>query len=234
MAKTNIKALSLQERPWKLVPTMIPYLLIPVLIIHGVMESQSANMTEEQLGKAERNHTLDISQMYNTTRKPEYMTSSLYKDKKTQVEDELQKNQTSVVTEDNENFQDWENWFSAKTCSRDELKNNSQVYCVANFHKEMQKISKDNWCVMENIIRPYFAMTNCLEGLCYLLSCYYPNPEIEDVFINIHSSYFKNCTKEELLIDDAPQALVIILTLIPVSLIPAMVYLVVWKSKFQD
>lgn len=74
----------------------------------------------------------------------------------------------------------------------------------------------------------------CLERLSHFVDCYYPNPDIEDFFLHVHSLYFHNCSKEELLLVDAPDGLVIALTLIPVSLIPVLVYLVVWKSKVQE
>lgn len=82
--------------------------------------------------------------------------------------------------------------------------------------------------------RPYNNMTLCLERLSRLIGCHYPNPDIEDFFLHVHSLYFHSCSKEELLLVDPPSGLVIALTLIPVSLIPILVYLVVWKSKVQE
>lgn len=73
----------------------------------------------------------------------------------------------------------------------------------------------------------------CLENLSNMVGCYYPNPHIQDFFLQIHLEYFQNCSKDELLLVDAPHGLVVALTLIPVSLIPGLVYLVVWKNKVQ-
>lgn len=73
-----------------------------------------------------------------------------------------------------------------------------------------------------------------MEIVSQILGCYYPNQAIQALFLQVHTRYFHNCTKEELLFEDAPQWLVITLTLIPVSLIPMLTYLVVWKSKVQD
>uniref|UniRef100_A0A7N8XDQ6 Si:ch73-334d15.2 n=1 Tax=Mastacembelus armatus TaxID=205130 RepID=A0A7N8XDQ6_9TELE len=81
---------------------------------------------------------------------------------------------------------------------------------------------------------PYNDLTVCLETASHLVNCYYPNPDIQDFFLYIHSKYFHNCTKKEFLLEDAPHGLVITLTLIPVSLIPMLVYLVIWKSKIQE
>lgn len=77
-------------------------------------------------------------------------------------------------------------------------------------------------------------MTDCLEEVSQMVGCYYPHPRIQDFFLEIHSRYFYNCTKEEAHMMDAPHGVVLVLTLIPVSIIPILVYLVVWKSKVQD
>ncbi|XP_044035512.1 receptor activity-modifying protein 1-like [Siniperca chuatsi] len=215
--------------------TMILYLLLFPVLILGIVESQTANMTEDELGKVEGNQTFSESTADKSPMKPGNVTSSLYKDETSQIEDELQNNQTStVLSEDDENFQDQENEFPARQCQHNLLVEYSHSYCGKAFHMEMQSISPENWCVLEKIIRPYNDMTVCLEKLSDIVNCYYPNPNIQDFFLYIHSYYFQNCSKEELLLVDAPQGVVIALTLIPVSLIPVLVYLVVWKSKVHE
>lgn len=77
-------------------------------------------------------------------------------------------------------------------------------------------------------------MTICLEELSRVLGCFYPNPDIQDFFIYIHSLYFHECSSADPLETDAPRSLVIVLTVIPVTIIPVLVYVVVRKSKFQD
>ncbi|XP_039990516.1 receptor activity-modifying protein 1-like [Xiphias gladius] len=214
--------------------TMILYLLFPLLIT-GILESQAANMTVEEWSKVEGNQTYSVSTKYNSTIIPGNATSSFYNDEKSQIEEELQNNQTStVITEDDENFQDQEREFPHRHCRQDILVNISHGICGANFHSEMLTISRENWCLLESITRPYSSMTSCLENLCQMVDCYYPNPDIQDFFLYIHSYYFHNCTKEDLPFEDAPHELVMALTLIPVSLIPILVYLVVWKSKVQE
>ncbi|XP_026172230.1 receptor activity-modifying protein 3 isoform X2 [Mastacembelus armatus] len=131
-------------------------------------------------------------------------------------------------------FQDQETAFSGQHCKPAHLVNLSHVYCGENFHHKIMNISTEDWCVLENIIRPYNDLTVCLETASHLVNCYYPNPDIQDFFLYIHSKYFHNCTKKEFLLEDAPHGLVITLTLIPVSLIPMLVYLVIWKSKIQE
>ncbi|XP_040923091.1 receptor activity-modifying protein 1-like isoform X2 [Toxotes jaculatrix] len=210
---------------------MILYLLFPLLII-GTEESQTANMTEEERNKVQGNQTFSVSTANNNMMKPDNVTSTLYKDERSQIEKELQNNQTSqIIAEEDENFQDQENLFVFRQCHQGLLVNLSHIICGEAFQSEMLKMSPENWCVLENIIRPYSDMTYCLEQLSALTGCYYPNPSIQDFFIQIHSSYFHSCTGERVF-DDAPHTVVMTLTLIPVSLI--LVYLLVWRCKVQQ
>lgn len=81
--------------------------------------------------------------------------------------------------------------------------------------------------------RPYNDLTVCLETLTSLVHCYFPNPDIQDFFLHIHSIYFHNCTEEEEEEEEAQAedvtSLVVVLTIIPVSLIPVLVYLLLRK-----
>ncbi|KAM7370388.1 hypothetical protein PAMP_009941 [Pampus punctatissimus] len=222
------------DGPRRLLPslrsTMIPYLLFSALII-GAIESQTANMTEEEFRNVEGNQTFSVSNKNNSEIKPENVTSSWDK-YKSHVEDELQ-NQT-VITEDDESFQEQEEEFPGRHCNEIALIEFSRSICKADFDKQMLTISPEDWCVLENIIRPYNNMTICLERLSSIVNCYYPNSNIQDFFREIHLYYFHNCSTEEQPFMDAPHGLVVVLTLIPVSLIPVLVYMVVWKSKVQD
>lgn len=106
--------------------------------------------------------------------------------------------------------------------------------CGGVFHKDMTRIGSDHWCILEDVIRSYNQLTDCLEHVTSVLSYFFPNTQSQEFFLHIHSTYFQNCTNSELLLEDAPHGVVIALTLIPVSLIPLLVYLVVWKSKVQS
>ncbi|XP_035514235.1 receptor activity-modifying protein 1-like [Morone saxatilis] len=211
---------------------MILYLLFPVLIL-GIVESQTANMTDKEWRKADGNLTL-IESIANSTMKPFTVTSSLNKDKKSEIVDELQNQTATVITEDDENFQDQVTMFPGRRCQQDLLEEYSHILCGKEFHTQMESVSTEDRCVLDNIIRPYHEMTVCLEKLSNLIGCYYPNPIIQEFFVQIHSEYFKNCAEEELLHPDAPHGVVITLTLIPVCLIPVLVYMVIWKSKVQE
>ncbi|KAM4715407.1 uncharacterized protein FYW61_018318 isoform 2-T2 [Anableps anableps] len=169
---------------------MTSYLLLPAVII-CVVVSEPANIADEQ-----KNQTFSVSTYGNSTTKPNNEAPSSYKDKLKEIEDDLEKNNTSlVISEDNENFQDQKNKFPHKQCQRDDLIQLSDMHCGTPFHAEMHGIHKDDWCVLKHIIR-----------------------------------YFQNCIKKEELFKDAPTSLVVALTIIPVSLIPVLVCLVLWKS----
>ncbi|XP_041829435.1 uncharacterized protein LOC121632231 [Melanotaenia boesemani] len=208
---------------------MILYLVLHALIL-SIVASQSANITEE-LSEVDLNQTSRLFTDYKRTPKPKNVTSSLYKNEMDEIEKELQGNQTSsVITEDDERFQDQETKLPDKHCHRNLLVEFSDVYCGDTFHKEMQAISTDNWCTLAYFIRPYNDLTICLEELTKVTGCYFPNPDIQDYFLSIHSTYFQNCTKEEDEPEDAPHSVVVMLTIIPVGLLPIVVCLVVWRS----
>ncbi|KAL0984435.1 hypothetical protein UPYG_G00141450 [Umbra pygmaea] len=106
--------------------------------------------------------------------------------------------------------------------------------CWKSFHIKMENISKDHWCNWGKVIRIYNDVSSCMEELTMYFSCYYPNQVAHDFFNTIHSQYFQGCLSEEDMFPDAPSDVVLTLTLIPVSLIPIMVFLVVWKNKALD
>nr|XP_046232134.1 uncharacterized protein LOC124052207 isoform X2 [Scatophagus argus] len=220
---------------------------------YSAVDSQPANVTEPGPSEAEANQTSTESNAGNNTHDdvirysthqeitsnnfshaapPGNETSRLYNHEKSQPE-ELQSNQTSFIPEDDENFQKQETEFPFRHCDQDMLVIYSHSICGAAFHAEMQSISSENWCVLENIIRPYNDMTHCVEKVSYVSSCYYPNPNVQEFFLDIHSIYFHNCSSEALLLVDAPRRTVIALTVIPVSFIPLLVYLVISNSKGQ-
>ncbi|XP_006793293.1 receptor activity-modifying protein 3-like [Neolamprologus brichardi] len=198
---------------------MILYLLLSAFVL-GTVTSQSANSTAEKLDEVGRNQT------FNSTLKPKNVTSTFYEEKKA-VEDKLQSNQGSVITEDEESFQDEENKITGENCNRTLLQLFSSSYCGEIFHQNMWDIGRDNWCVQERFISAYSDLTHCVEYLAKMVGCFFPNPDIQDFFIDIHLKFFQNCTNEnDPMTEDAPQKVVIGLTLLSVSFIPIMVYLV--------
>ncbi|KAJ3608153.1 hypothetical protein NHX12_025203 [Muraenolepis orangiensis] len=81
---------------------------------------------------------------------------------------------------------------------------------------------------------PYTVLTDCIETLSYLLGCYHLNPSVQDFFLQTHGRFFLTCSEDELLLTDAPHNVVVVLTLVPVTLLPLLVYLVVWKSNRRE
>lgn len=60
----------------------------------------------------------------------------------------------------------------------------------------------------------------------------WPNPFVEELFVDIHTTFFRDCPTEEL--SDPPPAIVFALVISPICLIPVMVSLVVLKTKNGD
>lgn len=198
---------------------MILYLLLPAFVL-GTVTSQSANSTAGHLNEVGRNQT------FNSTLKSKNVTSTFYEEKKA-VEDKLQSNEGSVIAEDEESFQDEENKITGENCDWESLQFFSTSYCGEKFHQDMWNIGRDNWCVQERFIGAYSDLTYCVESLAKMTRCFFPNPNIQDFFIDIHLKFFQNCTNEnDPMTEDAPQKVVIGLTLLSVSFIPIMVYLV--------
>ncbi|XP_034426940.1 receptor activity-modifying protein 3-like [Hippoglossus hippoglossus] len=204
---------------------MILFLLCPLLI--AGIKSQTANVTVEERSRAEGNQTFGVSTDEN-------VTSSLYGDEKSLIEAELENNNRTFISEDDERFQDPGTTSPRRHCDHALLVFASDIHCGTEFHNVMFTISSENWCHLEHISRPYSDLTRCLEKLSNSVDCFYPNQDTQDFFLSIHSQYFHNCSNEELVFEDAPHWLVMVLTLIPVSIIPVLVYLVVWKSKVQE
>uniref|UniRef100_A0A3P9L8K4 Uncharacterized protein n=1 Tax=Oryzias latipes TaxID=8090 RepID=A0A3P9L8K4_ORYLA len=210
---------------------MVLYVLLVALAL-GSAAFQQANTTKEYLGKVVRNQALAAFTNGNNTMKTINATSDASKEDMTIFEDQLQNNRTStVVTEDDERFQDQEFAldFSTTRCDRTQLTHATKSFCADRFHIDMQTISADDWCVLENIIGPYNDLTLCVEMVTNLVGCYFPNADVQDLFLVIHSTYFHNCS-EERQFEDAPQSVVLALTIVPVSLIPVLVCLVIRRS----
>lgn len=78
----------------------------------------------------------------------------------------------------------------------------------------------------------YSNLSLCTEEMSDCLQIPWPNPLVEDFFVDIHSAYFKECPTEEF--SDPTPATVFALVITPICLIPVMVSLVVLKTKNGD
>lgn len=79
---------------------------------------------------------------------------------------------------------------------------------------------------------PYNKFTVCSEDIAECLALPWPNRLVEDKFVEIHASFFQDCPTETL--RDPPPNVIFALVMTPICLIPAMVVLVVLKTKNGD
>lgn len=138
------------------------------------------------------------------------------------------------ITQDNntvfeETFQDQN--LQYRRCDEQLLMNYGD-YCWAVFSDNMSTIDEQNWCVMEVVLRSYSDLTECMDAASGIAGCFYPNHVVEHLFMGIHQQYFSSCNNEEDL-SDAPPGVVLVATLLPIALIPFIVYIVVWKSSLK-
>ncbi|XP_043082285.1 receptor activity-modifying protein 2-like [Puntigrus tetrazona] len=117
-------------------------------------------------------------------------------------------------------------------CHEETLKQYGRL-CWEAFNDSMSKLGKEDWCNMEMVIRNYHKLDECMEYICSMLGCFYPNRVMEQLFVDIHQQFFTHCNNEEDL-PDAPAGVVLVSTLLPILLIPFIVYIVVWKSSLRD
>ncbi|KAL2078309.1 hypothetical protein ACEWY4_025994 [Coilia grayii] len=139
--------------------------------------------------------------------------------------------EANMTREDDESFQDQEKTHSHWHCNSNALEYYINA-CAEVFQNQMFAIAKERWCDWEEVINPYNALSVCVEYVAGELRCYYPNQQTQAFFLDTHEDYFRSCTEEEE--EDAPHGLVVALTLLPVSLIPVLVSVVVWKNKDRD
>uniref|UniRef100_A0A8C8M113 Uncharacterized protein n=1 Tax=Oncorhynchus tshawytscha TaxID=74940 RepID=A0A8C8M113_ONCTS len=104
--------------------------------------------------------------------------------------------------------------------------------CYSNFVGAMESLNNTDWCNWNNVKRMYNAFTMCTEEIAECLLIPWPNRMVENVFVNIHSRFFRDCPNEAL--SDPPPSIVFALVMTPICLIPIMVVLVVLKTKNGD
>ncbi|XP_057178151.1 receptor activity-modifying protein 3-like isoform X2 [Triplophysa rosa] len=134
--------------------------------------------------------------------------------------------------EDQEDFQDQELYHHYVHCDDAVMMEIGEKNCCVNFNASMTELGVENWCNVEKIVS-YHELTECLERTSRVARCYYPNRVVEQLFVAIHQRHFHSCSDEEEL-PDAPAGVVLAATLLPIILIPFIVYVVVWKSSLRD
>ncbi|KAK7174594.1 hypothetical protein R3I93_001719 [Phoxinus phoxinus] len=104
--------------------------------------------------------------------------------------------------------------------------------CEHQFDLDMDSINSTDWCSLERVKSAYNNFTVCTEIVAECLLIPWPNKFVESVLVNIHTTYFQECPTEAL--RDPPPSIVLALVMTPICLIPAMVVLVVLKTKNGD
>ncbi|KAK3551502.1 hypothetical protein QTP70_017367 [Hemibagrus guttatus] len=144
-------------------------------------------------------------------------------------------NKDNATFEDQEGFQNQENIHHFGKCNETLLRILGEDYCLKYFDSLMSELREEEWCDWEMVLSNYNELTHCLEDLCAtFVHCYYPNPVVQDMFVKVHKKYFSLCGTKEEVLPDAPARVVLVLTLLPVSVIPILVYMVIWKSSVID
>ncbi|KAJ7992378.1 hypothetical protein DPEC_G00277900 [Dallia pectoralis] len=107
-----------------------------------------------------------------------------------------------------------------------------QETCYKTFKYEMELVNHTDWCNWENVKRMYNTFTLCTEDIAECLKIPWPNWMVENRFVDIHATFFRDCPNKEL--SDPPPSIVFALVMAPICLIPIMVVLVVLKTKNGD
>ncbi|XP_053728028.1 receptor activity-modifying protein 1-like [Synchiropus splendidus] len=202
-------------------------LLLVLVLLLDLLGCETTNVTTVDPAEGLRNQTVAP---LNRGKPKQFHNSSWYDEDLRKLE--VKNNQSNqFVYEENESFQEQEDHVQPGRCNYSQLQSFSHSICGVHFFESMKSLRPEDWCIFQHIARSYNDLTLCLENLSLMISCVYPNPTIQDLFLQIHSRYFSSCSSEEELLLDAPEWVVVLLTLVPVTLIPILVYLVILKSK---
>ncbi|XP_076827147.1 uncharacterized protein LOC143473857 [Brachyhypopomus gauderio] len=209
----------------------IVFLLLDVLLIYG--QTVEASFLEGEELIPINNDSLTLTG--NTTpykdltenNKAEFHTNLFFSPDEKILEETYQ----NVTYEDEETFQDEELHLHYRSCDGVTLVKFLKV-CWSVFNMSMVKLGEDEWCNWKEVLSHYNILTMCMEYCSELARCFYPNHMVEEMFVNVHEQYFSSCvpTEEELL-REAPPSVLLTLTLLPMSIIPVLVYLVIWRSN---
>uniref|UniRef100_A0A4W4FEV7 Si:ch73-334d15.2 n=1 Tax=Electrophorus electricus TaxID=8005 RepID=A0A4W4FEV7_ELEEL len=131
-------------------------------------------------------------------------------------------------------FQDQEQNHRYKSCNVLLLVKAIKPFCWSEFNKSMVELGWQKWCEWELVLSHYNILTMCMENGCGIAGCYYPNAIVQKMFLNVHEQYFSSCALEEEPLRDPPPGVLVTLTLLPISVIPILVYVVIWKSSIRD
>ncbi|XP_048846298.1 receptor activity-modifying protein 2 isoform X2 [Brienomyrus brachyistius] len=104
--------------------------------------------------------------------------------------------------------------------------------CLPSFVSILTHYNNIERCTWDTIKRSYTEFTMCTELYADSLRVPWPNQLVEDIFVEIHATFFQDCLVTELY--DPPPSIIFVLVMTPICLIPIMVTLVVLKTKNGD
>ncbi|XP_072431745.1 receptor activity-modifying protein 3-like isoform X1 [Chiloscyllium punctatum] len=107
-------------------------------------------------------------------------------------------------------------------------------WCGYDFASQLNTMNSSDWCNFTLIAGYYSTFSYCAESVVEGISCFWPNPQVENYLINIHKHFFSNCTLEMLMFQDPPDKILIALITVPILLTIIMIAIVVWCSKRND
>ncbi|KAJ8264567.1 hypothetical protein GJAV_G00150790 [Gymnothorax javanicus] len=145
----------------------------------------------------------------------------------------MEDGETPLIKEDDESFQMQDQLFGYKHCNETFLQRLSGE-CQQMFADFINDTHKELLCDWPSVIRQYNLLTVCMESITSHLSCFYPNPVVNEAFLQVHRLYFLHCDEQEEGFSDAPHYVVVALTLVPVCLLPVLVLMVVWKNNAKE
>ncbi|NXG59025.1 RAMP1 protein, partial [Hemiprocne comata] len=104
-------------------------------------------------------------------------------------------------------------------------------YCLKQFQLTMEDIGQRLWCDWDQTLSTYAQLTNCTALVAERLGCFWPNPQVDQLFLTIHKDFFWDCPPSGRTLRDPPGHVLCPFILLPVLVTLLMTALVGWRSK---
>ncbi|KAI4876444.1 hypothetical protein NFI96_034174 [Prochilodus magdalenae] len=139
-----------------------------------------------------------------------------------------------TLTVSSESFQNQWSLYPYRRCNETLLMMFAEICWNLTFNISMTALGEENWCDWDKVIGHYNDLTLCLEMSSSISSCFFPGPVTQNLFVDIHKYYFSSCSSDNKDYPNTPLSVVLTLTLLPVSIIPIAVYMVITKNNLKD
>nr|XP_020470937.1 receptor activity-modifying protein 1-like [Monopterus albus] len=120
---------------------------------------------------------------------------------------------------------------SVPGCNKGFYKRTINDLCLAKFKFDMEGLDRGLWCTWPDTIEIYGGLTNCTYQVALRMDCFWPNHIVDHFFMQIHQTYFRDCTLTGRLLHDPPITILAPFITVPVLVTLLMTALVVWRSK---